>query len=276
MRPPLVSTLVQITSDGNPLSVEDAAASAKLSKLAPVIQSLQIKSLLALPLMETDQPIGIIVFEQCDRMRRWRSNDVVVLRTLVDQTAIATSHVKLRSLMKTLAVADEESGLLNRSSYLNCLLSECGRAQKQRAPLSVLLLQFGRGLQTVRELGDEVVQPYVQEAAQVVISHLRQNDIAVRYDTTTLALVLPDTKGKDVSFVVDKMRKMVSGVKISGQDGLPMTAGIAQAVLEGDIDPVDSVTELINRLEQALEGAQGEGGGTSKLVKPPLESSTAA
>ena len=96
----LVATLVQLTPDGNPLSVEDAAASAKLSKLAPVVQSLQIKSLLALPLMETDQPIGVIVFEQCDRMRSWRSNDVVVLRALVDQTTIAISHVKLRSLIE--------------------------------------------------------------------------------------------------------------------------------------------------------------------------------
>ena len=272
----LVSSLVQLTSDGNPLSVEDAAASAKLSKLAPVLQSLQIKSLLALPMMETDQPIGIIVFEQCDRMRRWRSNDVVVLKTLVDQTTIAISHVKLRSLMKTLAVADEGSGLLNRGSYLNALLSECGRAQKQRTPLSVLLLQFGRESQAARELEEAVVQPYVQEAAQVIMGYLRQNDIAIRYDTTTLALVLPDTKGKDTFFVVDKMRKMISGVKMAGGDGLPMTAGSAEAFLEGDIDPVDSVTELINRLEQALEGAQGEGGGASKLLKPPLESSTAA
>ena len=272
----LVTTLVQLTPDGNPLSVEDAAAYDKLSKLAPVVQSLQLKSLLALPLMETDQPVGILVFEQCDRMRHWGSHDVVILKTLVDQTTIAISHVKLRSLMKTLAVADEHSGMLNRGSYLNCVLSECSRAQKQNTALSVLLLQFGSESQATPEMEEAVVQQYVQEAAQVVMGHLRQNDIAIRYDTTTLALVLPDTKGKDTFFVVDKMRKMIGGVKMAGGDGLPMTAGIAEAFLEGDIDPVDSVTELINRLEQALEAALREGGDTSKLLKPPLESSTAA
>ena len=272
----LVTTLVQLTPDGNPLSVEDAAASDKLSKLAPVVQSLQIKSLLALPLMETDQPVGILVFEQCDRMRHWGSHDVVILKTLVDQTTIAISHVKLRSLMKTLAVADGHSGMLNRGSYLNCVLSECSRAQKQNTALSVLLLQFGSESQATPEMEEAVVQQYVQEAAQVVMGHLRQNDIAIRYDTTTLALGLPDTKGKDTFFVVDKMRKMIGGVKMAGGDGLPMTAGIAEAFLEGDIDPVDSVTELINRLEQALEAALREGGDTSKLLKPPLESSTAA
>ena len=173
-------------------------------------------------------------------------------------------------------MADEHSGMLNRGSYLNCVLSECSRAQKQHTPLSVLLLQFGSESQATPEVEEAVVQQYVQEAAQVVMGHLRQNDIAIRYDTTTLALVLPDTKGKDTFFVVDKMRKMVGGVKMAGGNGLPMTAGIAEAFLEGNIDPVDSVTELINRLEQALEAALREGGDTAKLLKPPLESSTAA
>ncbi len=271
----LVTTLVQTTADGNALAVEDAASSAKLGKLTDVIQASEIKSLLALPLIDADQPIGVIVLEQCDRMRRWRSNDIVVLKSVVEQMVIAISHVKLRSLMKTLAATDEQSGMLNRSSYLNCLMSECDRAQKQKTPLSVLLMQFGRGPQTARELGEDLVQKFVQEAAQSLMNHLRQNDIAVRYDSTTLALVLPDTKGKDAFFVVDKMRKLVGTIKLEGRDGLPLTAGIAEAVLDGNIDPADSVTELINRLEAALEAAQQEGGATSKLLKPPVGAAAA-
>lgn len=266
----LVTTLVQLTSDGNPLAVEDAVASARLAKLATVIQALEIKSLLALPLIDAEQPIGVVVLEQCERMRRWRSNEIVVLKTIVDQIVIAASHVKLRSLMKTLAVADERSGLLHRNSYLDCLLSECIRAQKQNTALSVALLQFGRGPQTLREFGEEKVHQFMQEAAQTLSGHLRQNDIGVRYDATTLALVLPDTKGKDTFFVVDKIRRVVSGIKIGDRDGLPLSAGIAEAVVQGKIDPVDSVTELINRLEAALEAAQKEGG-ASKLLPPPAE-----
>lgn len=267
----LVTTLVQTCADGNPLAVEDASSSAKLSKITPVIQSLEIRSLLALPLMDADQPIGVVVLEQCDRQRRWRSNEVVVLKTIVDQMVIATSHAKLRSLMKTLAVADERSGLLNRSSYLDCLLSECVRAQKQNTPLTVVLLQFGRGEQTTKDLGETSMQDFMQEAAQALLGHLRQNDIGVRYDNMTLALVLPDTRGKDTFFVVDKIRKVIGGIKVGDQESLPVAAGIAEAVVQGRIDAVDSVTELINRVEAALEAAQKEGG-TSKLLMSPQES----
>ena len=264
----LVTTLVQITSDGNPLGVEDAASSAKVSRLAAVIQALEIKSLLALPLMDSDQPIGVVILEQCDRMRRWRSNEIMVLNTVVDQMVIATSHVKLRSLMKTLAVADERSGLLNRNSYIDCLLSESVRGQKQATPLSVVLLRFGYSPQRMRDLGEEAVQQFMQEASQTLVGHLRQNDIAVRYDRTTLALVLPDTKGKDSFFVVDKLRKVLGGIKVGEREGLPLSAGIAEAVLADKMDPVDGVTELVNRLEAALEAALSEGV-PSKILLPP-------
>ncbi len=263
----LVTTLVQLTSDGEPLAVEDVASSSKLAKIAAVAQALEIKSMLALPLLDSDQPVGVVLLEQCDRMRRWRANEIMVLKTIVDQMVLATSHVRLRSLMKTLAVADERSGLLNRNSYLDCLLSECVRGHKQNTPLSVALLHFGSTAQKMRELGEEAVDRYMQEAAQALVGHLRQNDIGVRYDTTTLALVLPDTKGKDTFFVVDKIRKVADMIKMGDGAGLPLTAGIAEAVLQDKFDAVDSVTELINRLEAALEAAQNEGGG-AKLLLP--------
>ncbi len=263
----LVTTLVQLTVDGNPLALEDAAASGKLSEVAPVVQSLAIQSLLALPLMDADQAAGVVVLEQCDRSRRWRTNEIFILKTIVDQMATAMSNVKLRSLMK--AVADERSGLLNRGSYLDCLLSEAAHAQKQNTPLSVALMQFGREQQTVRQLGEDTIQQFMQEAAQAVISHLRQNDVGVRYDAITVAIILPDTKAKDTLTVVDKVRRVVSNIKIGPLEGLPLTAGIAEALQPGKMDPADSVTELINRVEAALEAAWKEAG-TSKLLMSPV------
>lgn len=261
----LVASLAQLTANGNPLAAEDAASSTRLSQIRPVIQALGIRSLLALPLMDGDQPTGVVVLQQCERLRRWRSNEILALKTIVDQMVISISHMKLRSLMK--AVADESSGLLNRSSYVDCLLAESVRAQKQNTPLSVVLLQFACGPQTIRELGENNIQQFMQQAAQVLLGNLRQNDVGVRYDSTTLAIVLPSTRGKETFSVVDKVRKVLSGIKI-GDHEPPLSAGIAEAVLQGKIDPADSITELINRVEAALEAAQKEGCG-NKLLLPP-------
>jgi GGDEF domain-containing protein len=266
----LITTLVGMTADGNPLAVEDVASSSRLAPLAPVFRAVQIQAVLALPLIDADRPVGVIVLEQCDRMRRWRANEIVVLKTLVDQTVITISHVKLRSLMRSLALQEENSGLLNRNSYLGCLVAECERAQKQCMPLAVALLGFGRGRQVERERGEPALQSYVSEAGQALIGHLRQNDIAVRYDAGAVALVLPDTAGKDAATVVEKLRRVLAGAKPAGQEVAPMSVGIAEAVLQGGIDPVDSVTELINRAEAALEAAFKEADSATQLLSPAI------
>jgi len=264
----LITTLVGLTADGNPLAVEDAASSAPLKPLAPVLQATGIQSLLALPLLDADQLLGVLVLEQCSRMRRWRANEIVLVKNLADQIVNTVSHVKLRSLMRSLAVHDERSGLLNRNSYISCLLAECERAQTQCMPLSVILFGFGHGQQAIRERGQPAVEALVSEAARALVGHLRQNDVAIRYDVGTVALVLPDTVGKDGVMVVEKLRKVLAASKTAGQEQLPAAAGVAEAVLQGQIDPVDSVTEVINRVELALEAAQQEGDSVTKFLPP--------
>lgn len=70
---------------------------------------------------------------------------------------------------------------------------------------------------------------------------------------------------------VEKIRKMLSPITIDGRPGLPLTAGVAEAALHGGMDPVDSVTELINRLETALETAGGQPGSSRLLPIPAIK-----
>ncbi len=110
----------------------------------------------------------------------------------------------------------------------------------------------------------------MQEAAQGLVGHLRQNDVGIRYDATTLATVLNGTNGNAALPVAERIRKMVASIRIGDRPGLPVTAGVAEAVLGGEIEPVDIVTELINRVEAALEAAYAEGA-SSKLLPPPAK-----
>jgi PleD family two-component response regulator len=68
----------------------------------------------------------------------------LVLKTVADQMVIALNNAGLRRLVKNLSVTDEKSGLLKRASYIDLLLAESKRAIQNSAPLSLLLLQFGK------------------------------------------------------------------------------------------------------------------------------------
>src|SRR5260221_8401162 len=140
---------------------------------------------------------------------------------------LAVSNARLRTLMKTLAVTDEKSGLLKRSSYLDVLLSEVRRSVQQQTPLTVMLINFGRASLLTRDFGEAAIESMMQQMGLTLCAHVRQNDVAVRYDVTTIALLLSDTGEKNAFLVADKMRKVVSSTKIPGTDKTPpMTVGI--------------------------------------------------
>ena len=50
-----------------------------------------------------------------------------------------------------------------------------------------------------------------------------------------------------------------------------MTVGIAEAVLQPKFDAVDIVTEVINRVENALEVAKSEGGNKAHSLAANLQ-----
>jgi diguanylate cyclase (GGDEF)-like protein len=271
----LIGLTQQLAVNG-PAIIPNAKASRELAPAAEHIHALNIESLLAVSLVDSGEQSGILILEQTSP-RQWQQTDVVVLKTIAEQMVLAVSNVRLRTLMKTLAVTDEKSGLLKRSSYLDVLLSEVRRSLQQKTPMTLMLLHFGKASALAKEIGEGQVESMMQQVGQALASHIRQNDVAVRYDLTTIALVLSDTTEKNAFLVVDKMRKVLAPTKIPGTERTPpISVGIAEAVLLERFDAVDMVTEVINRVESALEVARAEGGNKAHSLAPAVHPNAVA
>ncbi|HYN15946.1 MAG TPA: diguanylate cyclase [Terriglobales bacterium] len=268
----LIGAVLPLAEQRGVVALPEAASSPELATIQPVVAALDIRSLLAVPLMDAERIAGILILEQCGAQRQWRPADSVVLKTIADQVVQAFQNARLRSLMKNLAVTDERSGLLKRSSYLDVLLSEVRRAQQQKSTATVMLFYFGKASALVKECGEAAVKDMMLQVGQIVTANVRQTDLAVRYDLTTIALILGDTAAKNSFFVADKMRKALAAVKIPGSDReVTLTVGIAEAAVQHSFDPVDIVTEVINRAEAALEIAKAEGGNKAHSIAPNLQ-----
>jgi GGDEF domain-containing protein/tetratricopeptide (TPR) repeat protein len=271
----LIGLTQQLAVNG-PVVMPNARSARELTPAAEHIHALNIESLMAVPLVDSGEQSGILILQQT-APRVWRQTDIVVLKTIAEQMVLAVSNVRLRTLMKTLAVTEEKSGLLKRSSYLDVLLSEVRRSLQQKSPMTLMLLHFGKASALVKEIGEAQVESMMQQIGQAIASHIRQNDVAVRYDLTTIALVLSDTTEKNAFLVVDKMRKVLAPHKIPGAERTPpMSVGIAEAVLQERFDAVDMVTEVINRVESALEVARSEGGNKAHSLAPTLQPNAVA
>src|ERR1051326_1153365 len=160
----LIGLTQQLAANGV-VNIANAKASRELAPAADHIQALNIESLLAVPLLDSGEQSGILILEQTSP-RQWQQTDVVVLKTIAEQMVLAVSNVRLRTLMKTLAVTDEKSGLLKRSSYLDVLLSEVRRSLQQKTPMTLMLLHFGKASAMVKELGEGPVENMRQQIGQ--------------------------------------------------------------------------------------------------------------
>ena len=270
----IVSAVQEAAVRRGSLNVADAQSAPELEAARDTIAELAIRSLLALPLSEGKDQVGVLVLAQTAG-RSWSANDVVVLKTVCEQIANALNNAGLRRLVKNLSVTDEHSGLLKRASYLDLLLAETGRALQQKTALSILLVQFGKSTAMLKEFGEATVDAVMQKIGQLFSAHIQQNDLAFRYEVTTVALVLGETGEKDANAAVDKLRRLLADVRLPGsEEPLPFNAGLAQAVVRAEFDAVDIVTEVINRAEQALESSLAEGPG--KLVVATVAAASAA
>jgi diguanylate cyclase (GGDEF)-like protein len=272
----LVSTLHDLAAAKGSLNLADAMGTADLQGIREVLGDLNITSLLALPLSDGQEQAGVLLLTQ-DRTRGWHSSDVVVLRTIGEQVAIALNNVGLRRLVHNLSVTDENSGLLTRSSYLDLLQAETRRGLQQGTPLTLLLMRFGKDTSLTKELGEQALEETMQQIGKALSAHIRQNDLAFRYDLTTVAIILGETALKEGLMAVEKLRRLVTQIHFPGkEEPVNFYAGLAEAVMRPGFDPVDIVTEVINRTEAALESARVQGFGQVVTLEASVASAAVA
>lgn len=270
----LVETLQDLAVARGTVTIGDAGNAPELMGLRSVVEELQIESLLALPLTEGSEQIGVLILTQ-NKSRVWQASEVLVIRTLSDQVLIALNNAGLRRLVKNLSVTDEKSGLLKRASYLDLLQAETRRGLQQGTTVTVLLMQFGRRGALIKEYGEQAVTAVMEQIGQLFSANIRSNDLAFRYEATTVGLVLGDTGEKEALLAVEKLRRLLAEVRFPGQDqGVEFNAGIAQAVMRQHFDPVDIVTEVANRADQAIELAVAQGAG--KIVSQAAQFAASA
>jgi tetratricopeptide (TPR) repeat protein len=171
------------------ISIPDTLSAAEVQPIRRALAELGVTSLLVLPLVDGEDHIGVLVFMQSSE-RNWHSSEIVVLKTLAEQVVIALNNAGLRRLVRNLSVTDEKSGLLKRASYLDLALAEAQRASQQATPLSILLMHFGRGAAMIKEFGEPAVEAMMEQVGQLFTANIRSNDLAFRYETTTVAIIL--------------------------------------------------------------------------------------
>jgi len=218
---------------------------------------------------ETQMPAGMLIVGHAEE-HKWKPNEAYFLQAIGDQMLMSVSHTRLRSLVRRMGVSDERSGLLSRSSYQSCLLTEADRARTQGTPLALTILQIDRGADLLRTQGESPLERFLEQLARSLQPIVRQNDVAVKYTSWSLAFILPDTTLAGAQNLADKLRRAASGLRPPWDSTqITLSAGIVEAVAKHEFDSEDIVTDLINRAEFSIEEARKRGGDTVVALETP-------
>jgi diguanylate cyclase (GGDEF)-like protein len=252
-------------------AVPDALGGIELQgSTVPVLGELGIDSALGVILTDKDTQAAAGSLVVADtKARAWKTNESFFLQAVGDQLLISVNHTRLRSLVRSLSVADEKTGILNRGAYLDCLVAEANRARSQGTALSLIILQADRGGELLRQHGDGPLERYFEEVARALASSIRQTDLIVKYTAWSLAFVLPGTSLENAQILAEKLRQVASGVRPSSGMDLTVSAVVAESPSRPGDETEDRVTEFINRAEFGLDEARQRGGDTLVALATP-------
>jgi diguanylate cyclase (GGDEF)-like protein len=242
------------------------------AKNAPALKELGLAAAMGVMISdkETQQPAAMLICGFAEA-HRWRPNEIYLLQAIGDQMLMSVSHTRLRSLVRRIGVSDERSGLLSRSSYLSCLLTEADRAKSQGTPLSLTILQIDRGAELLRQQGESPLERFLEQLSRSLQPIVRQNDVAVKYTAWSLAFILPDTTLAGAQNLADKLKRAATGLRPPWDStAITLSAGIVEAVPRADFDSEDIVTDLINRAEHSIEEARKKGDTVVALESPKV------
>ncbi|MGA9882361.1 MAG: diguanylate cyclase [Candidatus Acidiferrales bacterium] len=263
-----IASITEVLSKTPP----DALGGIELSSgTAPALAALGLASALGILLTdkETQAPAGALFVGDANA-HKWKPNESFFLQAVGDQLVLSVNHTRLRSLVRSLAVTDERTGLLNRGAYIDCLLAESNRARAQHTPLSLIVLQIDRGPELLREHGDVAVDQFIEQLARALSSAIRQTDIAVKYTAWSLVFILPDTSLENARTLADKLRQVAAAVRPAwGGQNLTGSAVVAEATARPADETEDRVTEWINRAESGLDEVRQRGGNVLVSLATP-------
>jgi len=174
----------------------------------------------------------------------WHS--VGIVRDISDRKIM---EEKLRNMANT----DQLTGAYNRHKFLECLDYEIKRVQRNKAPLSLVMLDIDHFKRINDTYGHSTGDTILRELVRIIRNGLRQVDVLTRWGGEEFLILLPDTKKLDAASLAERLRSMVSDHDFPQAGHVTISLGIAE------LERNESVEDFINRVDEHMYLAKQSG-----------------
>jgi diguanylate cyclase (GGDEF)-like protein len=253
VEPPLLPLMERAAHDGvgrvtHGFSPQDTFESARPGGANDVPGSLDI------PLTYRNSIIGVLVVEDDTPNRDWEDEEMLMVRTVSDQLAVAISHARLFRHVQTQAMTDALTGLYNHRYFQERLDREIKMADRNNESLSLILLDLDHLKRINDTHGHRAGDAALGHVACILQTTVRDIDICARYGGEEFVIILPQCEREAAFQVAERVREAIA-LKPATKVGA-VTASIGLATYP---TPARTKEELIEMADRAMYMAKDAG-----------------
>lgn len=157
------------------------------------------------------------------------------------------------------AIYDGLTGLHNQTYFKRFLEMEIKRADRQRYPLGLMIIDIDDFKNVNDRFGHLAGDLVIKDLAQVIKKNIREVDLSARYGGDEFVVVLPYTDQTEVLQIIERIQKAVDRYRQSAenllqQGPLTLSFGVAFFPFQGT-----TMEELIRNADRALYRSKQEG-----------------
>jgi diguanylate cyclase (GGDEF)-like protein/PAS domain S-box-containing protein len=254
------SMLKQVIETGKPLLVQNISLDHRFNHHGTKKEHVQ--SFAALSIMAKEKILGVMGIGSYGH-REFPDWEVRMLGTIANQIGMAIENVQLYEHALELAFTDGLTGLYNRRYLMDQIEREFMRAQRSKAPLSLVMVDLD-GLKGVNDrFGHHVGDSFLREVARIVKVNTRASDVAARWGGDEFMLLAPGTGSKSASKIAERIRAQVERCTMKlegGEVGITISAGIVSYPAHASV-----VSALVKKADEAMYSAKKDGKNRSSV-----------
>ena len=247
-----------VAKTGRPLLIHDVRKDRRFNRAVDRVTRFKTRSVLCVPIVNKKRTIGVL--EMINKLNRepFDEKDQDLLRTLVDQAAIALERAMLYERMSNLAITDDLTKLYN-FRYLDEILDrEIERCQRYGSVLSLIFLDMDYFKHVNDTHGHLMGSKVLIEMAHILTENLRGVDIIARYGGDEFVVALPETNVQTALRITQRLHKSLKAHEFLKEEGLG-TRMSASFGIAGYPEHAQSKRDLVRLADHAMYQAKNSG-----------------
>ncbi|GMR05160.1 MAG: sensor domain-containing diguanylate cyclase [Thermodesulfobacteriota bacterium] len=240
-----------VAREKKPVLVTDVTKDPRYSKKVDSITNYNTRSIICVPLVARDRCLGVIELINRPRSKVFTDEDLTLLTTLADYTAIAIENAIYFKRIHELTITDDLTKLYN-ARYLHMRLNdEVERARRFGYDLSMIFIDLDYFKKINDNHGHLCGSKLLAEVGSLLKKIIRSVDMAFRYGGDEFIILMPETPKKNARIVANKIRTELKKAVFLKEEGVNCRITASFGVASYPKDAADK-TELIHMADNAM------------------------